>query len=305
MQSVNEVVHGDNYTVYHGDCVEVAAMLPDESIDYSIYSPPFASLFTYSDSERDMGNVESDEEFFDQYRFLVKEQFRLHKPGRLISVHCMNLPSTISNDGYIGIRDFRGDIIRTFVNEGFIYHSEVCIWKNPVVAMQRTKALGLLHKQIKKDSAMSRQGIPDYVCTFRKPGKNADPITGEFDKFIGDQQTFENTGNLSIDVWQRYASPVWMDIDQSRTLNGRLGRDDSDTRHICPLQLDVIERCLELWSKPNDVVMSPFLGVGSEGVVSIDAGRRFVGVELKDTYFREAVRFLAQTERELKESKLF
>jgi DNA modification methylase len=305
MLSVNEVVHGDNFTIYHGDCVEVASALPDESIDYSIYSPPFASLFTYSDSERDMGNVESDAEFFEQYRFLVEQQFRLCKPGRLVSVHCMNLPSTITNDGYIGIRDFRGDIIRTFTGEGFIYHSEVCIWKNPVVAMQRTKALGLLHKQIKKDSAMSRQGIPDYICTFRKPGKNADPITGEFEKFIGDQQTFENTGNLSIDVWQRYASPVWMDIDQSRTLNGRLGRDESDTRHICPLQLDVIERCLELWSKPGDVVMSPFLGVGSEGVVSVDAGRKFIGVELKDTYFREAVRFLKQSENEMRESRLF
>jgi DNA modification methylase len=305
MLSVNNVVHGKNFTAYHGDCVEVAAALPDESIDYSVYSPPFASLYVYSDSERDMGNAESDEAFFDQYRYLIREHYRTHKPGRLVSVHCMNLPSTISSDGYIGIRDFRGDIIRAFLAEGFIYHSEVCIWKNPVVAMQRTKALGLLHKQIKKDSAMSRQGIPDYVCTFRKPGKNTNPIDGEFDRFIGDVGAFENTGNLSIDVWQRYASPVWMDIDQSRTLNGRLGRDESDTRHICPLQLDVIERCLELWSKPGDTVLSPFLGVGSEGVMSLENNRKFIGIELKDSYFREAVKFLHEAESKNAEATLF
>lgn len=302
---VNNVVQGANFTAYHGDCCEVIKGIPDESVDYSVYSPPFSSLYVYSPSIADMGNAESDEQFFEHYRYLIREQYRTHKPGRLISVHCMNLPSTLSNDGYIGIRDFRGDVIRAFLAEGFIYHSEVCIWKNPVVAMQRTKALGLLHKQLKKDSAMSRQGIPDYVCTFRKPGKNVDPITGELDRFVGNQQTFENTGNLSIDVWQRYASPVWMDIEQGRTLNGRLARDSSDCRHIAPLQLDVIERCLQLWSKPGDVVLSPFMGVGSEGFVSIPLGRKFVGIELKDTYYREAVKFLQQAETKASEASLF
>ena len=220
----------------------------------------------------------------------------------------MNLPSTISHQGYIGIRDFRGDIIRRFVESGFYYHSEVCIWKDPVVAMQRTKALGLLHKQIKKDSTMSRQGIPDYICTFRKPGKNENPVAGEFKYFAGDVDEFnkrENPGNLSIDIWQRYASPVWMDIKQSNTLNSRMGRDNNDERHVCPLQLDVIERCLQLWSNPGDVVLSPFAGIGSEGVASLRARRKFVGVELKDSYFNAAVGFLRSEEKEQNVPALF
>lgn len=344
--NVIDQANGTNWHLYRGDCCEVLQGLPDESIDYSIFSPPFASLYVYSDSERDMGNCGSDEEFFEHYAFLAAELFRLIAPGRLVSVHCMNLPSTIQHNGYIGIRDFRGEIIRSMQKVGFIYHSEVCIWKDPVVAMQRTKALGLLHKQIVKDSCMSRQGIPDYVCTFRKPGKNAKPVSGKFDRFIGDQSTFGNSqerrykqamaewrqyqtikteserleyfdcggkefekepqfddfkesSDLSIDVWQRYASPVWMDIDQSRTLNGRLARDEADERHICPLQLDVIERCMELWSNEGDVVLSPFAGVGSEGVVSIQSERKFVGVELKESYFKWACTFLGEEEERI------
>lgn len=296
---------GENWHLYRGDCCEVLQGLPDESIDFSVFSPPFASLYVYSDSERDMGNCESDEEFFEHYRFLAEQLFRLIKPGRLVSVHCMNLPSTIQHNGYIGIRDFRGEIIRTMIASGFIYHSEVCIWKDPVVAMQRTKALGLLHKQITKDSCMSRQGIPDYVCTFRKAGKNENPVSGEFDRFIGDESTFKQTGNLSIDVWQRYASPVWMDINQSRTLNGRMAREQADDRHICPLQLDVIERCLELWSNEGDVVLSPFAGIGSEGVVSVQAKRKFIGVELKQSYFEWACKFLSDEEAKLETPRLF
>jgi DNA modification methylase len=303
--SVEAIKHlsGDEFTIYNGDCCEVIRDIPDESIGYSLYSPPFASLFVYSDSERDMGNCGSDEEFFAHYRFLVDQLFRVLKPGRLVSVHCMNLPSTISNDGYIGIRDFRGDIIRTHQSAGFIYHSEVCIWKDPVTAMQRTKALGLLHKQVVKDSAMSRQGIPDYVCTFRKPGKNPDPIQGEFDHFVGED--FKQTGNLSIDIWQRYASPIWMDINQGNTLNVRAARDADDTRHLCPLQLDVIHRCLQLWSKEGDVVLSPFLGVGSEGFESIKLGRKFIGIELKDSYFEQAGKNLRAAESEAKRERLF
>jgi hypothetical protein len=299
----NEMSQGNGWAIYNGDCCEVVPALPDESIGFSVFSPPFASLYVYSDIVNDMGNCESDEQFFEQFSYLVKELFRVTKTGRLCSVHCMNMPSTIQHNGYIGLRDFRGDIIRCFQANGWIYHSEVCIWKDPVTAMQRTKALGLLHKQVCKDSAMSRQGIPDYVCTFRKPGKNADPIAGEFDHFVGTD--FESTGNFSIDTWQRYASPVWMDIDQSNTLNGRAGRDDKDTRHICPLQLDVIHRCLQLWSKEGDTVLSPFLGVGSEGFEAVKMKRKFIGVELKESYFAEAVKNLRRAEAIVNAPTLF
>ena len=290
----NEMSQGNGWAIYNGDCCEVIPALPDESIGFSLFSPPFASLYVYSDIVNDMGNCESDEQFFEQFSYLVKELFRVTKTGRLCSVHCTNFPAMMQRDGFIGRKDFRGDVIRCFQSAGWIYHSEVVIWKDPVVEMQRTKALGLLHKQVCKDSAMSRQGIPDYVCTFRKPGKNADPIAGEFDHFVGTD--FEKTGNFSIDTWQRYASPVWMDIDQSNTLNGRAGRDDKDTRHICPLQLDVIHRCLQLWSKEGDTVLSPFLGVGSEGFEAVKMKRKFIGVELKESYFAEAVKNLRRAE---------
>lgn len=296
---------GERWQMYRGDCCEVLRGLPDESIDFSVFSPPFASLYVYSDSERDMGNCESDEEFFEHYGYLAEQLFRLIKPGRLVSVHCCNLPSTMQREGYIGLRDFRGGIIARMVAAGFTFHSEVVIWKDPVVEMQRTKSLGLLHKQITKDSCRSRQGIPDYVCSFRKPGDNPEPVSGKFDRFIGDQSTFKVTGDLSIDVWQRYASPVWMDINQSRTLNGRMAREEADDRHICPLQLDVIERCLELWSNEGDVVLSPFAGIGSEGVCSVQARRKFVGVELKQSYFDWACKFLADEEAKLNQPSLF
>ncbi len=308
MSTVIDQASGQTWHMYHGDCCEVLNGMPDESIDFSVFSPPFASLYVYSDSERDMGNSDSDEQFFEHFAYLVELLLKKVKPGRLVSVHCMNLPSTISHNGYIGIRDFRGDIIRTFNDKGWIYHSEVCVWKDPVVAMQRTKALGLLHKQVKKDSCMSRQGIPDYICTFRKPGKNQEPVAGEFDYFAGDVDEFnkrEKIGNKSIDIWQRYASPVWMDIKQSNTLNARMGRDNNDERHVCPLQLDVIERCLQLWSNPGDVVLSPFGGIGSEGVGALRADRKYIGIELKKSYFDAAIKFLAQEENEQQLPSLF
>jgi hypothetical protein len=270
-----------------------------------VFSPPFASLYVYSDSERDMGNCETDEEFFTHYRFLSDQLYRLIKPGRLVSVHCCNFPAIKQRDGYIGIKPFRNGIEQTMIDAGFILHSEVVIWKDPVLEMQRSKALGLLHKQVTKDSCRSRQGIPDYVCTFRKSGDNESPVSGRFERFIGDQSTFDNKGDLSIDVWQRYASPVWMDINQSRTLNGRMAREEADDRHICPLQLDVIERCLELWTNEGDVVLSPFAGIGSEGVVSVQTGRKFIGVELKQSYFEWASKFLADEEAKLNQPSLF
>lgn len=296
---------GKKYRALLGDCVARMKELPDESIDFSIYSPPFSSLYTYSNSDRDMGNSKSDDEFFHHYGFLISEHFRTHRPGRCISVHCMNLPTSKERNGYIGIRDFRGDIIRAFEKAGFIYHSEVCIWKDPVVAMQRTKALGLLHKQLCKDSCMSRQGIPDYLVTFRKPGENSNPVSGQLEHFAGDMQTFKNTGNLSIDIWQRYASPVWMDINPSKTLQKESAREEKDERHICPLQLDVIERALQLWSKEGDMVLSPFMGIGSEGVMSLRLGRKFVGIELKESYWKQACKNLDNTENERKSDMLF
>lgn len=270
----------ENYELIHGDCVEEVAKMEKESIDFSVFSPPFASLYTYSDSLRDMGNCRTDDEFFTHFGFLIDELFRVIKPGRNVSFHCMNLPTSKASQGYIGIRDFRGDLIRAFEKRGFIYHSEVCIWKDPVTAMQRTKALGLLHKQLKKDACMSRQGIPDYLVTMRKPGENPNPVRNTNETF-------------PVSEWQQYASPVWMDINPSDTLQFRSAREHNDERHICPLQLGVIRRALKLWSNEGDLVLSPFMGIGSEGFCSIEMGRRFVGVELKKSYFDQACRNIA------------
>jgi len=294
----------DLWSLYHGDCCEVVVELPGNSIDYSVFSPPFASLYTYSDSERDMGNSKDYEEFFGHFRFLVEQLLRVTASGRLCSVHCMNLPTTIQHHGEIGLQDFRGDIIRAFKEAGWIYHSEVCIWKNPVTAMQRTKALGLLHKQMVKDSTRSRQGIPDYVCTFRKRGNNTKPVEGKLSRWIGDE-SFVSEGNLSIDLWQKYASPVWGDINASRTLQYTTARGENDERHIAPLQLDVIERCLLLWSNEEDIVLSPFAGIGSEGYCAVRMKRRFVGVELKESYWNTAVKNLQVAEAELAQVMLF
>lgn len=266
----------ERYALYNGDCVEVVKGIPDNSVHYSIFSPPFASLYTYSNSDRDLGNSKNDSEFYEHFGYLVKELYRVTMPGRLLSFHCMNIPLMKERDGVIGLKDFRGDLIKVFQREGFIYHSEVTIWKNPVTEMQRTKALGLLHKQLKKDSCMSRQGIPDYIVTMRKPGENSERVT-------------HTNENFPVDVWQRYASPVWLDIKQSNTLQKKSARDEKDERHICPLQLDVIKRCLELWTNPNDIVLSPFAGIGSEIYMAIRMERRGIGIELKDSYYKQAV----------------
>jgi hypothetical protein len=303
MKVLNQV-SGEGFVLYHADTVEVARQLPDHSADFSVFSPPFASLYVYSDSPRDMGNVRDHAEFFENYAFLVREQFRVMKPGRLVAIHCMQLPTSKERDGFIGLRDFRGDIIRAYQREGFVYHSEVCIWKDPVTAMQRTKALGLLHKQIRKDSAMSRQGIADYLVVMRTPGTNPEPIAHTPEGF-------------PVERWQRYASPVWATvggvddegfgicsdrqndddptsgIDAGDTLQYRSAREHADERHVCPLQLQVIRRAVRLWSNPGDTVWSPFAGIGSEGYVALQEGRRFVGAELKRSYFEMAGRNLA------------
>ena len=276
MNVLNQEVN-EKFSLYNGDSVEVLKGIPDKSIHYSIFSPPFASLYTYSNSDRDMGNSKTDDEFYEHFTFLVKELYRVTMPGRLLSFHCMNLPTSKVRDGVIGIKDFRGLLIRIFTDAGWIYHSEVCIWKNPVTAMQRTKALGLLWKQLKKDSAMSRQGIPDFIVTMRKPGDNPERVTHTDESF-------------PCNVWQKYASPVWMDINQSDTLQRKSAREDKDEKHICPLQLEVIKRCIELWSNPNDIVLDPFAGIGSTPYVALRMGRRGLGVELKESYYEQAVK---------------
>lgn len=284
MNVLNQSI-GERYALYQGDCAETVRGLPENSVHYSIFSPPFASLYTYSNSDRDMGNSRDGAEFQHHFHYLIDGLLRVVMPGRLVSVHCMNLPAMKSRDGFIGIKDFRGDIIRAFTAVGFIFHSEVTIWKNPVTEMQRTKALGLLHKQIRKDSSMSRQGIPDYIVTFRKPGENPEPIT-------------HTPQSFPVDVWQRYASPVWMDIRQSNTLQRKSARDEKDEKHICPLQLDVIERCIDLWTNPNDIVLDPFAGIGSVPYQAVIMGRRGLGIELKESYFAQAVNNMGAADAE-------
>lgn len=270
---------GKGWTLYHGDCIEVLKGFPDNSIGYSVFSPPFASLYTYSNSERDLGNCKTHEEFFSHFNFVLEQIVRVLKPGRSVSMHCMELPTSKVRDGYIGLADFPGELIRAAQRAGMIYHSNVVIWKDPVTAMQRTKALGLLHKTIRNDSSMSRMGIPDRVVTLRKPGDNPDPIDHPNDEF-------------PVSRWQKIASPVWDDINPSDTLQYRAARENEDERHICPLQLEVIRRCCELWSKPGDIVMTPFAGIGSELYVAAEMGRKAVGVELKASYFEQAVKNL-------------
>lgn len=273
MNVLDQVIK-NKYAIYNGDSCEITKEIPDNSIHYTLFSPPFASLYTYSNSDRDMGNSKGDDEFYEHFVFLAKELYRITMPGRLLSFHCMDLPLMKERDGVIGLKDFPSIIRQVFEDCGFIYHSKVTIWKNPVTEMQRTKALGLLHKQIRKDSTMNRQGIPDYIVTMRKPGDNPERVEHTHETF-------------PVDVWQNYASPVWMDIRQSDTLQKKSARDDKDERHICPLQLEVIQRCIELWTNPNDIVFDPFGGIGSTAYVSLTLGRRAISSELKESYFKQ------------------
>lgn len=275
--------HGNNWSIYHADCVDMISQMPDNCIDLSVYSPPFANLYVYGDSVADMGNTEDDDQFFEQYEFLIKEKFRVTKPGRISCVHCMDLPMSKQMHGFIGRRDFSGEIIRAHQNAGWIFHCRVTVWKDPVVEMQRTKALGLLHKQIKKDSCRSRMGNPDYLLVFYKPGENENPVTHTNDTF-------------PVDQWQQWASPVWMDINQTNVLQKKGAREEADEKHICPLQLDFIYRCLVLWSNEGDTILSPFTGIGSEGYQSVLHNRKFIGTELKESYFNQAVANLNNAE---------
>ena len=327
IKAVDQVVT-DQYAIYQGDSCEVIRAIPSDSIHFGVHSPPFEGLYKFSNYDRDISNNDGPA-FWEHYAFLIQELHRVTKPGRLHSVHCMQLPMSKTRHGNIGMRDFRGEIIRAYEDAGWIFHSEVCIWKDPVVAQQRTKSIRLLHKQLTKDSSISGQGLADYVVTFRKKGDNEEAIQGMLKQWIGadpnpddmawadaraghgidvSREAYERHAKatisegrtpwpydqwVSILVWQRYASPVWMDIDQTRTLQYRGGRDEKDEQHISPLQLDVIERCIDLWSNPGDVVLTPFLGIGSEVFAAVEMGRKGIGIELKPSYFKQAVKNIA------------
>ena len=304
------------FALYNGDCCEVLPGLPDESVHFSIFSPPFADLYSWSDDERDMSNAATYDEFFEHFGFLVCQLWRLMVPGRIAAIHCADLPTFKSGGDEIGLRDFPGDLVRALQKRGFIYHSRHCIWKDPLLAAVRTHAIGLAHKQIVKDSAMVRMGIPDYILAFRKPGENPKPIGNEaglteyhggrsipkeFGRFVGHEE--QATNRRSHWIWQQYASPVWFDIRQTRVLPYRKAREGDDEKHICPLQLDTIERCMTLWSAKGDTVLTPYMGVGSEAYVAVKNRRRAVGIELKKSYFDQALRNI-QTLKRRKEASL-
>lgn len=298
----------DDFALYQGDACELIQAVPDNSIHFGIHSPPFEGLYKFTNSDRDISNNEG-ADFWEHYQYLIRELHRTCKPGRLHSVHVMQLPATKTREGYIGMRDFRGDVIRAYEAAGWVQHSEVCIWKDPVVAQQRTKSIRLLHKQLKKDSNLSGQGMADYIVTFRKLGDNEEAIAGHLDRFVGEgtdvsREAYDRQAEkmraegrdpwpykdwVSIMTWQRYASNVWSDIRQSRTLQYRKARTEKDEAHISPLQLDVIERCVDLWSNPGETVFTPFAGIGSEMWGALAAGRKAMGFELKASYFQQAI----------------
>lgn len=297
VKAVDQVVTKD-YAIYQGDACELIRAVPSGSVHFGIHSPPFEGLYKFSNYDRDISNNDG-ASFWEHYAFLIQELLRVTMAGRIHAVHVMQLPTSKIRHGVIGMRDFRGEVVRAYEDAGWIFHSEVCIWKDPVVAQQRTKSIRLLHKQIVKDSTISGQGLADYIVTFRKPGDNPEPVSGCFDTFVGDgvgpdrsKYTSPTDGRnwYSIEVWQRYASPVWMDINQTRTLQYRSARDEKDEQHISPLQLDVIDRCIDLWSNPGDVVLTPFLGIGSEVYSAVEMGRKGVGFELKPSYFVQAAK---------------
>jgi DNA modification methylase len=290
MEREHKIIETANTRLELGDCIKLIKNVPDESVGFSIFSPPFAELYTYSDELEDMGNSKDYNEFLFAFNFLVKDLYRVLWSGRNIAIHCMDLPIQKGKEGYIGLRDFSGIILKSFTDAGFIYHSRVTIWKDPVTEMQRTKALGLLHKQVKKDSSMSRVGIPDYLMVFRKPGDHLNPIT--------------NT-DMSVDLWQKYASPVWMDIDYGKTLNRTEARNEKDEKHICPLQLETIERAIHLWSNKGDTVLTPFMGIGSEVYQAVKMGRKGIGFELKKDYFDVACKNVNSVELNKNQVLLF
>lgn len=324
MKAINQTVK-DNWTMINGDCVEVVSSLPDNSVHFQVFSPPFIGLYIYSDSERDMGNSRTDEEFYEHLGFLAAQLYRVLIPGRLCAIHCKDLPLYFGRDEATGLKDFPGEIIRLFESHGFTFHSRITIWKCPVVERERTNNNGLLHKTILRDRSQSRQGMADYMIVMRKvpdgrlesdePVSDPNGLTNyvgvdgcdprKEGSFHPSKYARKSVATMdSINIWRRYAEPVWWDIDQQNVLNKKIARDDRDEKHICPLQLDVIKRSIELWTNPGDVVLSPFAGIGSEGVVAVESGRKFVGVELKTAYYNQAVKNLAEV-KNVSEQDLF
>jgi len=271
-----------NYKLINGDCITEIRNIGDQSVHFSIFSPPFAELYVYSNDHRDMGNCKNYTEFFEHFGYLVPELKRILKPGRLVAVHCMDLPIQKGKEGYVGLRDFSGMLIKAFQDHGFIYHSRICIWKDPVTEMQRTKSIGLLNKQKDKDAVLSRVGLPDYLLVFRNEGDNEIPV----EHSSTDQK---DPNYIPISLWQKYASPVWYDINYSNTLN-KEGKEGEDEKHIAPLQLDTIERAIHLWSNPGETVFTPFAGIGSEVFQAVKMGRIGVGIELKESYYKIALK---------------
>lgn len=290
--AVKDQIITKDYALYNGDCVSAMSGLPPASVDLSIFSPPFADLYCYSDSDEDLGNCRTYAEFFEHFGFVVDQLFRLLKPGRICAVHCIDIPAMKERDGYIGLKDFPGDIIRAFQAAGFIYHSRHVIWKDPLIEATRTKAIGLMHKQLCKDSTVCRSGLPDYLLAFRAPGDNATPVSHPdgLTSYCGRRDPGGDGIKRSHNIWRAYASPIWMDVRQTHTLNAKMAREPDDEKHLCPLQLDVIERACVLWSNPGEVVLTPFMGVGSEVYGAVINGRRAIGVELKSSYYRQAVK---------------
>jgi DNA modification methylase len=321
MNCIDQAI-GKNWAMYNGDCVEVLRSLPDNSVGMSIDSPPFIGLYIYSNSDRDMGNCANEAEFFEHYKFAIREAYRVTIPGRVCVVHCKDLPAYFHRDGYSGLKDFPGEIIRAHEESGWSYHSRVTIWKCPVVERERTNNNGLLHKTVLRDRSQLRQGMADYLIIMRKVSEgqleSADPVgQGEgFRQYIGSEDGDpRKQGQLhpspyarkslasdnSINIWRRYAEPVWWDINQQDVLNGKIAREDKDEKHICPLQLGVIRRAVEIWSDPGDVVLSKFGGIGSEPVVAVEQGRKGVGIELKPAYYLQAVKNLKEAESRLEQ----
>lgn len=322
MKCLDQVM-ADQWTLYNGDCCEVMQGLPDSSMDFIIHSPPFSNLYIYSDSDSDMGNCEDDEQFFRHYRYAIEEMLRITVPGRLCAIHVKDLPRYANVWGTTGLIDFPGACIQEFESAGWVFHSRVTIWKCPVTERERTNNNGLLHKTVKRDTSQVRQGMADYLIVFRKPPTDGTLMSEKpvarpkgFDRYVGfagsENDTHPspfcrktNAADPSIDIWRRYAEPVWWDVNQTNVLNFKMATEAEDEKHICPLQLDLIERAVEIWTLPGDVVFSPFAGIGSEGVGAIRCGRKFVGVELKTSYFNAAIRFLTNEASKQAEPSLF
>lgn len=304
--AVAEQKIADRYAIYNGDSVVVLKTLPSASIDLALFSPPFADLYCYSDHPADLGNCTNYQEFFEHFAFVIDELVRLIRPGRICAVHSMDVPAMKERDGYIGLKDFSGDLIRAFESKGMIYHSRTVIWKDPLIEATRTKAIGLMHKQLLKDSVRSRAGLPDYLLAFRVPGENANPVDHPegLTTYCGSRDPGGEGIKRSHNIWRAYASPVWMDVRQTRTLDFRKARDPEDEKHLCPLQLDVIERALVLWSNPGETVLTPFMGVGSEVYGAVINGRRGIGCELKASYYRQAVKNLSEAGKQAEQQRL-